>query len=209
MTPTMADLLKLADLCLTFARVKRVTFHPDGERPETDSDHTVMVAILACSLAANHPKLHLDLGLIAQFAIVHDFVEVHADDTPTFGISVEGRAAKDAREAAALARLKVELSAWPWVCDLIERYERQDTPEARFIRYVDKVCPRLTHVLNGGTAYHVERTSPADVHAFHARHSAELSARYPEFEGVVAPLIAESSRLAEDAYRRSLAARPL
>ncbi len=55
----------IAKLALQFARVRRVTRHEDGRRPEFDSDHTVMLAILACDMAPEG----LDLGLVAQFAI--------------------------------------------------------------------------------------------------------------------------------------------
>jgi 5'-deoxynucleotidase YfbR-like HD superfamily hydrolase len=201
----MTDLLLFARLCLAFGQVNRVTFHPDGVTPESDTDHTFMLGMMACSIAANHPELALNVGLVAQFSYVHDFVEVHALDTPTFGISAEGRAEKEAREGAALKRLEVELAAFPWVLDLLHRYERQEEPEARFVRYLDKLCPRLTHILNGGAAY---GASPLEeVHAHHVRHQAELAATYPEFAAVLGPLISESSRLAEEAYARTCAQR--
>jgi 5'-deoxynucleotidase YfbR-like HD superfamily hydrolase len=201
----MTDLLLFARLCLAFGQVNRVTFHPDGVTPESDTDHTFMLGMLACSIAANHPELALNVGLVAQFSYVHDFVEVHALDTPTFGISDEGRAEKEAREAAALKKLEVELTAFPWVLDLLRRYERQEEPEARFVRYLDKLCPRLTHILNGGVAYGV--ASLSEVHAHHVRHQAALTETYPEFAEVVGPLIAESSRLAEEAYAKTCADR--
>ena len=46
----MTPAIRLADLILRFGRVNRATYHPDGERPESDTDHTVMLGILACAV---------------------------------------------------------------------------------------------------------------------------------------------------------------
>ena len=74
--------LDLARLCLQFGRVERITRHEDGVRLETDTDHTVMLGIFACAFAASFAP-GLNTGLIAQFAMIHDLVEVYAGDTVT------------------------------------------------------------------------------------------------------------------------------
>lgn len=150
----MADLadalLDLARLALQFGQIDRTAvYHPDGVTPESDTDHTVMLGWAACSLAARcYP--HLDLGLIAQFALVHDAPEVYAGDTQTLRIDAEGRAAKAAREAAAIDRLDDEFGdRLPWFPEAIRLYEAQQLPEARFVRGLDKVLPKLVHLLDG------------------------------------------------------------
>ena len=138
----------LAALALRFSRVERVTRHEDGVRPETDADHVVMLALVACELSPaglSQPK-------IAEFAIVHDLVEAYAGDTQTLQIDAAGRAAKDARERAALERLRVEFGAHSWIVFMIEEYERQASPEARYVKLLDKVLPKLTHLTNGCAA---------------------------------------------------------
>lgn len=138
----------LATLALAFARVERVTRHEDGIRPETDADHVVMLALVACELSPaglSQPK-------IAEFAIVHDLVEAYAGDTQTLHIDAAGRAAKDARERAALERLRVEFGAASWMVLTIEAYEAQVEPEARYVKLLDKVLPKLTHLTNGCAA---------------------------------------------------------
>lgn len=130
---------------MQFARTNRITLHPDGERPETDSDHTVMLTVIACDLCP--PSLNR--GVVAQFAIVHDLVEAYAGDTQTLKIDADQRAAKDAREAAALARIRQEFGAFSWMVQTIEAYELQASPEARYVKVLDKVLPKLTHLLNG------------------------------------------------------------
>ena len=47
MPPLTQLLMNAAALTLRFARVPRGTRHEDGLRAETDSDHTVMLTVLA------------------------------------------------------------------------------------------------------------------------------------------------------------------
>ena len=143
-------LIDVGKLVITFARVNRVTLHEDGIRPESDTDHTVMLSICACSLAQ---KLYpdLDLGRVAQFAIIHDLVEAYAGDTNTFNIDESGRKEKELREVEALARIKKEFDqVYPWISSTIEEYELLATDEAQFIKMVDKVMTKLTHRINTG-----------------------------------------------------------
>lgn len=104
--------VRLADLCLQFARVNRATHHPDGVRPETNADHTVMLGVYACSLAQRindemkdpHRLPYLDVGRVAQFALIHDLPEVYAGDVNTFGaydVEAKRRAEDVATEASA------------------------------------------------------------------------------------------------------------
>ncbi len=46
----LADsMVGLARLSLTFGQDNRITYHPDGKTPESDTDHTVMLGIIACT----------------------------------------------------------------------------------------------------------------------------------------------------------------
>jgi len=91
-SPEPADVVRLGQLALAFGRVNRITRHEDGTTPESDTDHTVMLGLIACALAERwYP--HLDRGLVAQYALVHDLVEVYAGDTPTLAIDAAGAAA--------------------------------------------------------------------------------------------------------------------
>lgn len=191
--PLLPDFVSLADLLLRFGRVERHLFHPDGRRPETDTDHTVMLAVIATSLAA---RFGLDPGLVAQFATLHDLVEVYDGDTFTFGISDQDRDEKEVRERAALARLRQETAAFPWIVATIERYEAQRDPEARFVRYLDKVLPRLTQILNEGAMFHAKGLKRADVAIFQALQGEKLAALYPEFPEI-AVLFTEACRVVD------------
>lgn len=160
---TVWKVVELGQLCLQFGRVNRVTYHEDGRRLESDTDHTVMLGILACAFAEQYAP-HLDLGLVAQFALVHDFVEVYAGDTNTLKASAGTAAVKEQREAAALVKLKAQFdSALPWLTKAIERYDALNTPEARFIKTLDKVLPKITHALNRGAALREHGVAPSDL----------------------------------------------
>jgi putative hydrolase of HD superfamily len=153
-----AGVRDLGVVVMRFGTVERKTRHPDGKRRETDTTHTVMLGLIACALAerindalpAGSPD-QLSVGLVAQHVLVHDLPEVYADDTATLRLlSVAELAAKSVREAAAAKRLEEQfVEVLPWVPLKIRSYERQMSAEARFVRAVDKIMPKITHVENG------------------------------------------------------------
>lgn len=157
-------ILEVASLILDFGKVDRKTLHQDGERFETDTDHTVMLGILGAAIA-NRLYKDLDLGLIAQFTLVHDLVEVHAGDTDTLtGVSEDSMKKKEERELVALKKLEETFGQdLSWIHETIEKYESLDTKEARFVKVLDKVMPKLTVVLNGGASLHKRSIQRAEV----------------------------------------------
>lgn len=77
---------------------------------------------------------------------------------------------KRTREDAARARLVAELGADSWVASTLATYEEQREPEARFVRLLDKVLPKLTHAFNERNAAravveHQRNTHPAAIEA--------------------------------------------
>lgn len=143
------EIFKIVEMGLKLGRVERGVSHPDG-KPETDTDHSVSLAWLACSLAEAYPEL--DEGLIAQFAVVHDAVEVYAGDTYAVTAGEEGRKEQKRLEEAALTRIGSELEGLSWLPAMISLYEAQDTPEARFVHLVDKLIPKIVLRLEGNVA---------------------------------------------------------
>jgi putative hydrolases of HD superfamily len=163
---TIADkLVDLGRLSLLFGRVNRITFHEDGVTPESDTDHTVMLGLAACALAQEVGGL--DVGAVAQYALVHDLVEAYAGDMPTLrALSTDQKAEKKAREHAAFERIMREFGLdLPWIDRTIAGYERQVQPEARFVRAVDKLMPKLTHLLNGCASLRQQGMTLAELQA--------------------------------------------
>lgn len=189
--------MRVAELAIKFGEVERATQHPDG-RPEGDATHTVMLALLALELGPPD----LDIGELVINAVVHDLVEFDALDTCTArGLSDEERAAKEAREANALAKIKEMGLERLW--SRIVRYERQTSSESRWVRYVDKVCPKLTHLMNRGAALRAIGMTAAEMKEKHAEQGAELAERYTE-QGHARRLFEAACRACEDQLHHEL-----
>ncbi len=190
----LARALRLAKIALAFGRVGRATRHEDGIRVETDTDHTTMLGLVACELAPPY----LDRAKVAAFSLVHDLVEVYADDTQTLVISPEEMAAKRVREDAARVRLVAELGEGSWVASMLTTYEAQREPEARFVRLIDKVLPKLTHAFNGCAAA-MPLTDRTGFIVAHERQLQRFREEYPEFREALA-LLASSMLHAEKCW---------
>ena len=200
---TTQKVIDLAQLCLRFGRVERVTYHEDGKRLETDTDHTVMLAVIACALAerinaeGKRFPSHYDVGRVAQFAIVHDLVEAYAGDTNSLIARTDAgpddaTRTKEAREAAALARIRSEFAVdFPWLTDTIDEYESLVSPEARFVKALDKVLPKITHLLNGGATLRQHGVDASNIDAVNGSQVAKMRATYAADQPAVMALYAD------------------
>jgi 5'-deoxynucleotidase YfbR-like HD superfamily hydrolase len=151
LTAIVADLLSLMHTGLKFASVNRTTVKLLDGSPESDTDHTVSLALVACGLAEPLYGAALSAGRIAQLCLVHDLPEVFTDDTETLTLLPENaRKVKDTAERAAVVQLSVMYrNAFPWLARTLQEYVLQQTPESRYVWAVDKIVPKLVHILNG------------------------------------------------------------
>ena len=95
------------------------------ESPESVAAHSWGMAILALKLC----PANLNLEHVLKLCLVHDLPEVIVGDlTPQDDVST-----KSADERAAMERLAPE-----WV-SLFDEYENQSTPEAVFVKSLDKL----------------------------------------------------------------------
>ncbi len=141
------DCLVLADTAMRFAAIERVPRYTPETR-ENDAEHSFMLALVAAELAATYfPEL--DTGLVAQFCIVHDLIELKTGDVATFALDADGLRAKDAAEKAKINALCEDLPEH--TARLVRVYEEQEVPEARFVRFVDKLLPVLVDILGPGS----------------------------------------------------------
>jgi len=174
------QLLILGGFVTKFSRVTRAPRFPDGAL-ETDVEHSFHLALSATELASNYfPEL--DVGLVAQFSMVHDMPEVYAGDVWTFGITEEDRIKKEAAEKRATERLLTELP--PHTMDLLKRYESQKEPEALFVRFVDKFLPAIINYWSKEASTFLDDYDGHDREKLHARTQqwiAELKTRFPEY----------------------------
>lgn len=138
--------LSLASFCMRYAGVERVPRYNEQHR-ENDAEHSLMVGVLSVELA-NELRPELDKGLLSQYSNVHDFVEVAVGDTPTYHLNEQELLDKHTLEQAALESLLDTLP--PYTAQLLQQYEQQMNPEARFVRAVDKLTPLLVDILGPG-----------------------------------------------------------
>lgn len=169
-------LLLLARLALKFSRVERITRHEDGARPETDSDHVVMLGLVALSICP--PRLNR--GRVMEFVMVHDLLEAWTGDVQTLVISDEDRRKKELREKEAMKEMEERLGRASPVFQTARSYEEQLEPEARFVKVLDKSMPKLTHILNGCVAAKSMGLSLEDFRRAHSEQISTLSSKYPD-----------------------------
>lgn len=150
-TPTLDQLFTLiTELMLPFHEIQRDIDLPlASPRAENDVEHSWSVTLMACALApAVDPAL--DVGKIAQFAIVHDLVEVFAGDTSIFAHQSE-HDSKAKRERQALDTIHQRFAAFPWLATTITEYEQKSTPEAKFVSAIDKLLALQIDYLDKGS----------------------------------------------------------
>ncbi len=106
------------------------------ERCESVAEHSLGVAILALWLSqANFPEL--DRSKLLLMALLHDFGEIYTGDLiPSDAVSA---GEKHLREKAAVQQVLGKLPQGVQYLAIWEEFEQGDTPEARFIRQVDRL----------------------------------------------------------------------
>ena len=201
--------LDLGTTAMLFSRVERVPRYADGER-ENNAEHSFMLSLVAPELV-RALDLPLDTGLIAQYANVHDLVELKTGDIATFHLTDEQQINKTRAERLATAQLMAELP--PYTGRLLYDYERQADPEARFVRYVDKLLPVITDIVGAGDQV---LQHDYDVHSreqleqcyakLHVRLKAMFGDEFPEIE-MAHHILCElfETRFMADQERESLA----
>jgi putative hydrolase of HD superfamily len=144
---------------LELKRLRRQGWLDRGvDDPESTADHTWGVVLLTWLLARDQPGL--DAERVILLALVHDLPEALAGDATPFDIlrapdgsiapeelhalpsyTPEAQSSKQANEAAALEQLIADLAVTTAadIRALWHEYETGTTPEARFVRQIDKL----------------------------------------------------------------------
>jgi len=121
-------------------------------RYENSAEHSWHLGMMVMVLAeyANEP---IDVGRVMQIVLVHDIVEIDADDT--FVYDEEARRNKQVLEAAAAQRIFGLLPAdqRQQFLDLWQEYETRTTPEGRFAYALDRLLPLSQNYHNGGQTW--------------------------------------------------------
>ncbi len=177
--------LEIGALASRLAQEERTRVeNPDGRR-ENVAEHSFMLAKVARELAVLlYPDL--DPNLVVTYAMIHDDIEAYVGDTTTDIITAEELEQKYARERLGAAKLKEEYAHMPEYVKLIENYEAQIVPEARFVRVVDKIMPIVVHFQDNGKV--VKRNLSKEALLDPVRRSAKVASlrkQFPEFEEII------------------------
>lgn len=200
----IADIALLASqLTDDFSNVKRIPRLADSRR-ENDVEHTWMLELAAPAIAGRfYPEL--DKNKVLRFGKAHDLLEVEVGDVATFDLNAAELKEKERREQEAkiivlerLSKIDSELA------EDLEEYERQDCPEAVFVRMVDKLLPVAVDISGDGLQVIREDYGVGSLEALEASHN-QLFARMQEKFGADFPdLVAAHALLAvdfEDKYK--------
>jgi len=146
------SVLGLARLVRSFSQIHRSVPLDRKGTPESDTDHTVLLALLACCIAAKYAS-NLDIGKVAQYALVHDLVEAYSGDTNTTDYGNVNINERKNREKEAHQTLVKNHSAMPWLIETLDLYEKLSDSEARFVKALDKAMPAVNHNLSDGLIF--------------------------------------------------------
>lgn len=186
----------LGKFAMQFSRVERSPRYHDSRR-ESDVEHSFMLALVAPELAALL-ELPLDRGLISQFSVAHDLIEVKTKDIRTLLLNEDQLHRKEELEKEALAQLLRELP--PHTAHILARYEAQKEPEARFVRVVDKLLPIIVDILGEGMRVLRDDYDISSTEALHDAHEAvneRLDKQYGEEFPQIIKARRDLSRIAE------------
>lgn len=105
-------------------------------RCESVADHAFAAAVLALWVAqAYYPDL--DLGRVIQLVLIHELGEIYAGDIiPTDGVLPQE---KHGLEADSIREVVGKLSSGEACLQIWEEFEAGQTPEARFVRQIDRL----------------------------------------------------------------------
>lgn len=166
-----------------FMKIKRVPRLSNGER-ESDVERSFTLAIIAPEIA-RVLGLDLDHEKITKFALVHDLIEVKVGDVSSFNLTPEQLTEKEHREQLAKAELVRELEPFmPGLAADLVAYENQDTPEAIFVRTVDKLQPLAVDITGDGLRVIREDhgiDTLATLYTAHERLQLNLQERFGEY----------------------------
>jgi putative hydrolase of HD superfamily len=148
LTRQIAFLLEIDKLKSIFRR----TYLLDETRHENSAEHSWHLAMMALVLS-EHANVPVDPLRVLRMLLVHDIVEIDADDTYIY--DTVGAQDKAEREQEAAQRIfgllppdqETEMHA------LWEEFEARATPEARFAAALDRLMPMLHNAHTQGRSW--------------------------------------------------------
>ena len=119
------------------------TAHTSTGRHESTAEHSWRLALLAAVLTGERPRL--DMQRVLLMCLVHDLGEAYDGDIPAVAQMADGT--KEASELVAIDKLTRMLppAAGTAIRKIWEEYEACQTPEARWVKALDKAETIIQH----------------------------------------------------------------
>lgn len=173
--------LSLAQTAMKLARTYRVPRY-DTESRESDSEHTVMVALHSAEIAA---QFFPDLNPyeVAYKALVHELIETVTGDVQTFNISEKDLQKKEQAEDDALELLCSQLPEF--TAHMVRLYQDHRDLPSRFVGMTDKTAPVAVDILGPGSMFmqdDYDTHTTEDLRQIHTQLRNRYEKRYPDPE---------------------------
>ena len=146
------DMMKFFETAMKLKEVERTGWVERGvQKPETSSDHSFMVALMALILGREKEPMErsrqrtpsIDMEKALKMSIIHDLPEAIVGDIITKENWEKGgsmwESEKISKERPAVRKLS-SLAGDPEILRIWEEFEAQKTPEARFVKDLDRLA---------------------------------------------------------------------
>ena len=154
--------------------VYRNAYVSDRSRHENSAEHSWHAAIALLVLKANLP-FSFDVDHAIRIALVHDICEIGAGDISVYDPQ---RARKSAEEEAYLSKLVDEQQGFALeINKLWSEFERQETPESRAVKVVDRLLPFMLNLATEGSTWKqlgISRSQAVAINSVIAREAPEI-----------------------------------
>ena len=129
--------------------VLRQTLLINKSRRENDAEHSWHIAVMAM-LFSEYASEPVNIGRAVQMCVVHDLVEIEADDT--FAYDVQGNIGKAEREKEAADKLFSRLpeDQGHMIRALWEEFDAMETADSKYAACMDRLQPFLHNTLTDG-----------------------------------------------------------
>ena len=183
-TTVTTNLQSLQEIVNDLSLLKRKHYIAGTNDHEDVAAHSLSVALMAWYLF-HLVEPDLDITKIQQYAIVHDFVEIHAGDTNTFATKDE-RNEKEIRELEAATKITNDFSYFADMTTTLNAYQAMNDPEARFVWTADKIQALIHGSQDKWRAYYEK---PITNDEFTAKMNELYAKSSPELQTVFADVI--------------------
>lgn len=143
--------------------ILRQTLLMDKSKRENDAEHSWHFAIMAMTLS-EYANKSVNIDRVIRMALVHDLVEIYADDTFCYDeVGYEDKEKREKEAADKLFSLLPEEQAIEFR-SLWEEFDKMETPDARFAAAVDRFQPFFSNYYTDGHTWALNKVTSDKVY---------------------------------------------